>query len=175
VSGRAALAARAIRLRGEGRSNREIAAEIDRSASYVSSLIVDPDGSLMKARKDGYRKPCPSCGALMDGSGGPNRSPDRCVRCANRRGPTWTRELVISSFETFRDLTGRSPTTVDAAGTAPTVRAGKSAARLAEIDAARELIHLPAIHTVERLFGGWTDAVVASGMVPAPGGPAGHR
>lgn len=77
---RAQNAARASELRVEGLVFREIAGRMGISVSYAQQLVADPDGSKCQARKDSYRKPCPQCGRLMNGSDGTN-GPRLCTRC----------------------------------------------------------------------------------------------
>jgi len=63
-----------------GRTQKETAAILGISRSYVSELLLDPTGALAKARKDSYRQPCPECGTLMDGSNG-RKGPRLCQGC----------------------------------------------------------------------------------------------
>ena len=77
----------AVALRELGLTGAEIARRMEISPSYAVSLYSDPSGEAERKRKDGYRRPCPGCGALMDGSEGEGpRAPQLCKDCA-RAGP----------------------------------------------------------------------------------------
>ena len=67
---RAERARIAVSLRERGWTGAEIARSMGISRSYASSLYNDPSGEADRKRKDSYRKPCPECGVLMDGSEG---------------------------------------------------------------------------------------------------------
>lgn len=80
---RTELASRAAELRATGLVYREIAQELGISRSYASTLISDPDDAQARARKASYRRPCPECGTLMDGSNGRGPNAARlCAKCA---------------------------------------------------------------------------------------------
>lgn len=110
----AELAARAVDLRARGTSQRAIAEQLGVSVSYASGLYRDPTGSADRARKDGYRRPCPKCGTLMSGHDGPSspKAPRQCRHCqaaelhADR---LWRRDRVVSAIRAFARITGRPP------------------------------------------------------------------
>lgn len=84
------------------------------SRNYVHDLFYDPDGSMLKARRNKYSKPCPQCGTLMSGSSGRNspRNPKLCASCshqAQRDGRKWTREKIIEAIQLFAEKNGRPP------------------------------------------------------------------
>lgn len=168
---RRALAACVKMLRdGEQLMYPEIAERLGISRSYASSLYNDPTGEKERIRKNKYRKPCPDCGNLMDGSDG-SKGPTYCHKCAPKYQRKWTRETVIQVFQEYEAKTGRVPTTLDAMWKAPSLRARISPARLAELQAVPDdAPRLPSPWLVTELFGSWSDARVAAGFPPSPGG-----
>lgn len=129
-------AAEAARLRNQGLYAREIAERMGVATSTVSSWLCDPDGSQLKARKDGYRGICEECGGQTDGSEGAAKAPTRCMDCIR-----WTREEILTVFREWADEHGRSPLSKSAAPTG-----------------------LPPERTVARLFGSWNAALLAVGL-----------
>lgn len=67
-------------LRGGGLLLREIAERMGVAVSTVGSWLTDPDGSRLRARKDGYRGVCEVCGAPTTGGNG-YLAPRMCHRC----------------------------------------------------------------------------------------------
>lgn len=78
---RAQRLAQIVALRDGGLTTRQIAAEVGLKPSGVRSVLNDPDGSKQKNRRERYRKPCPRCGTLMDGSNGYKSGPRLCSIC----------------------------------------------------------------------------------------------
>jgi predicted transcriptional regulator len=81
VKTRLEKAAEARRLRDEGLKQREIADCMGVARSTVNSWLVDPDGSMLKARKHSYRGECEECGSTTTGSRGPSKAPKLCANC----------------------------------------------------------------------------------------------
>src|SRR4051812_22570863 len=97
---RLALTADAARLRAQGLVVREVASRLGISRSYANLLLLDPDGSRDRRRKDGYGGVCESCGARTDGSNGRAKAPAVCARCAAADatlGAYWTPERLIAA------------------------------------------------------------------------------
>jgi hypothetical protein len=97
------LAAEVARLRAApfNLTQREIGERLGISTSYAGDLARDPDGSQVRARKDSYRRSCPNCGTLMDGSNGRN-GPKLCKVCAaaeQHEARFWTRERIIEAIQ----------------------------------------------------------------------------
>jgi len=174
-------AAMALSLREAGLTRAEIKETMGLSRSYVYSLFDDPDGSKERARKDGYRLPCPSCGNLMDGSNGLTNGPRLCLTCtmrANHDNRFWTRERCITAFGEFARRMGRNPSVPDSMcrnGGSPSLSRRLSAERLAEIAAIPDDLSLPPCATVTREFGSWSAGLRAAGMNPGKGGSSSHR
>lgn len=140
------------------------------SRSYATQLVYDPDGRKAKARKDGYRGTCLVCGARTDGSRGPSRVGEYCRKHVNRAVLAWQPEEIIAVFKKFHETFGRSPTTIEAMSTAPTIRRDLLPWRLRQIDEARRLVPLPSPMAVQGAFGSWENAVRAAGLEPAKRG-----
>lgn len=94
MSTRTEMAAECLRLRGAGLTYKQIAERLGKSYSTVNDLIYDPDGSKVKARKDGYRGVCVDCGGRTDGSNGRDKAPTRCLSCARGIEPPRVRLCV---------------------------------------------------------------------------------
>lgn len=137
----------AARLRAGGLKLREIGARIGASPQMVSDLLLDPDGSRARARKDGYRGACRSCGARTSGSNGPAKAPDLCHP---RR--VWTREKAVAAIQAWAAEHGRPPGAsewqqkIDPPGSRPSSR------------------------MVQILFGTWNAGIAAAGFEPTPNG-----
>jgi hypothetical protein len=157
-------AAEARRLRDLGLLQRQIAERMGISRSYAGDLLTDPDGSRGRARKDSYRQPCPECGRLMSGGGGPNVSPERCRVCAAADPPsrTWTRETIIAAIRLFAERHGRPPT---ASEWNPTYTGGTEALRLAGYPPAGVVYRTSSRSGAP--FATWADAIEAAGF-PRP-------
>jgi transposase len=112
MSDRLAKAAEAQRLRDEGLLLREIAERMDAKLKTVHSWLTDPDGSKLRARKDGYRGKCVDCGARTDGSNGPAQAAIRCQSCRwqyqhdERR---WTPEAIVEALQAWAAEHGHPP------------------------------------------------------------------
>lgn len=168
---RLAKAAEAARLRGLGKTYREIGEALGVSNSMVADLLCDPDRSRTLARRETYRTPCPDCGVLTGGSEG--RKPgQRCSACAAKAREI-TPEQILAAFTRFYQVTGRAPTTVDAMHAAGQ-RDRLTAERLAEVDDP-DAPWLPYPSTVSHRFGSWQAAVRAAGITPAPWGYSARR
>jgi hypothetical protein len=134
---RAENAARAAELKAEGLNGVQIAERMGLSRSYAAELLTDPEGHVVRARKDSYRGTCELCGNPTDGSDGPN-APKVCFECIR-----WTREEVLAACDSFFAEHDRSPRRIDAIhsnGAVPTERAAV------------------------RLFGGWNEMLLAAGL-----------
>jgi hypothetical protein len=143
---RAKLAARAVRLRASGHSMMQIAERLGVSPSYASALYCDPDRSKEIARKNSYRKPCPECGALMDGSNG-RRSPSLCFECSTAKQHEeryWTPERIIASIRRYAKENGYPPTSKEWLLNRPSWGAPVTAA--------------------QREFGSWANTIEAAGF-----------
>lgn len=137
---RAKRATEAARLKATGMNGLQIARVMGVSNSYAYELLSDPEGSRVRARKDGYRGVCRSCGELTDGSNGAAAAPSMCNTCAN---PPWSREDILAAFRAFHECTGRSPRKED--GDVP----GRD---------------LPHERTVAKYLGSWNNALRAAGL-----------
>jgi hypothetical protein len=169
---RAELAVEVKRLRDSGFNFFVIAERLGISRSYASELYRDPEGLKARARKDGYRKPCPDCGNLMDGSSGPNHPPGHCADCAPKHHAIWTRETVIAAFQDFHRRFGRTPVSADTQGAPSSVTSKLSPERVADIHVDHGL---PTPATVKALFGSWPAAQQAAGLATSLIGTPAHR
>jgi len=153
---RLALATEVARLRAAPFSltHRVIGNRLGISTSYASELDCDPDGAKTRARKDSYRRPCPNCGKLMDGSNGRN-GPKLCKDCAaaaQHEARFWTRERIIQAIQEWAAEHGKPPS-------------------------ARDWLHVGPMHRWPNYgsvygdagapFATWADAIVAAGY-PRP-------
>jgi hypothetical protein len=111
------LAKRVAYLRSVGLLHREISEELGISRSYVSELLVDPDGAKTRARKKSYRGKCQVCGAPTDGSNGPTKAPRRCRLHApaelGKRTRALTRLRDIQAVQRWVALYGETPSAHD--------------------------------------------------------------
>lgn len=158
---RIALAERVAEMRASGMLLREIADDIGKSMSYVSSLLSDPTGDAARARKDRLAKFCVGCGARVSYEG------TRCRTCASVT--YWTRGRILNAIREWATLTGTPPTATDW---------NPSHAR-----AIRDVgePHLwsdnpdrwPYSSIVQRTFGSWNAAVAAAGFIPRRPGERG--
>lgn len=176
---RLALARRATALRRDGRLIREIAAELHVSRSYASALLNDPDGAQARARKDSYRRSCPSCGKPMTGCYGPAHQPGLCITCSRIEqsdAKVWTDAAVIAALRRFYDRYGRAPAAHDTKfGLAPSQRSKFSPERFAEIEKVTAEMRLPVPGTVAARFGSWNDGLRAAGLPLNRTGTPSHR
>ena len=107
---RAARYAQIVEARARGENRRVTQARLGISNTYYYDVLNDPDGSRVLARRERYRKPCPMCGELMDGSWGNSpRAPKHCAKCAPIAARIWTRESIIDAIKDFNDQYGRPP------------------------------------------------------------------
>jgi predicted transcriptional regulator len=83
VSNRDDRRTRALALRAEGLLQREIAAEMGISRSYVAELLVRPKRISAQEQSERYGKPCRKCGRMTSGSLGRARAPEICQPCLN--------------------------------------------------------------------------------------------
>lgn len=178
TSQRLELARRAAELRDAGLTHRQIAQRLGISRSYANELLLDPDGSKARARKDGYRQPCPECGRPMGGGDGPAGTPERCESCARQKLSDerfWTPDRIVEHFRRFHELAGRPPSTTDAMIRLPSIRAKCSTERIAEGERMLNQAPLPQPGLVSDLFGSWGKALAAAGLPAASTGGAAHR
>lgn len=134
--------------RERGYLNREIAAKLGISVSYVSELYVDPDGSKSKARKDGYRGTCEECGAPTSGCNGFN-APKLCAKCAPLAAKIWTREAIIDAIQRWAAAhDGRPPRATD----------------WVNADLKRHYPASSSVYGPTNVFGAWADAIEAAGF-----------
>jgi hypothetical protein len=178
---RRALADNVRQLRDAGHTHRAIAELLGISRSYAADLDLDPEGSAARARKDGYRRPCPDCGRPMSGCNGlgPD-APEQCAECANlerHEERHWTAATIAASFQRFHDVTGRPPSTVDRMIHIPSVRAKLSPERITDGEAAFAAVDgdLPLPSIVNRECGSWDNALRLAGLPTNPTGGAAHR
>lgn len=151
------------RLIAAGHTHAAVAEIMGLSRSTVRNYIYDPSGLKNRTRKDSYRKPCPDCGRLMDGSNGrgPNSS-KHCRSCApNHHSRIWTREMIIDCIRDFADKYGKPPGARD--WNPPDAISDYR-------DDIAERFHedgcWPYVDTVQRLFGSWNAAIEAAGFKP---------
>jgi hypothetical protein len=79
-------------------------ARLGMAQSTVSSLLSDPDGSLLRARKDLYRGKCQECGGRTDGSNGRAKAPSICKACIE-----WSEEACIEAIRRWAAEHGGVP------------------------------------------------------------------
>lgn len=162
---RAAWAADAQRLRAQGLSITQVAAELGLSRSFTGSLLYDHDGAKERERKRRYAGVCEQCGARTDGSNGRAKAPSLCAACSVRRQHEerfWTRDAIVDCIQAFAEMYGRPPTAPDwnpsfAAARGDTERAARF----------REDGAWPFVSVVVREFGSWAAAIEAAGF-PRP-------
>lgn len=136
---RAEKAAVALSLRNEGLLQREIAERMGCSVKTVNAWLTDPDGSKLKARKDGYRGTCTECGGQTDGSNGSAAAPSVCAECQR-----WTEEGALMALADWAEQHGGvPPRSADAIGSDG---------------------RLPTERTMRKLFGSWNDGLLAAGF-----------
>jgi hypothetical protein len=150
--------AEAVRLREMGLRYEEIAERLGISRATAYAWIYDPDGAQLKARKDGYRKPCTECGTLTDGSVGPRREGERviCHTCAPRIDSVWTDDAILLAIEEWVDEHGGIPP-----ASSDFQRAKRTGACV------------PSVNQVRLRFGRWANAIRAAGYEPHRCGPVG--
>lgn len=113
---RAEVTARALELRAEGLTHKEVAARLGLSHSTVRSYISDPTGEAVAARKRSYSGVCEKCGGPTTGADGRAAAPTICADCGaqrQRESKYWTRERVIEAIQTWADEHGRPPAVAD--------------------------------------------------------------
>ena len=156
--------ARARRLRAEGKSLWQVAQDIGGSVQTISAWMNDPDGALLRARKDSYAGTCGDCGGPTDGSSG--RSPARrCARCIKRIGmleTKWDQAKIIEAIREWASVYGVPPTAM---------QWNVSAARLKGRDDwaeryANDYRQWPAQSVVQSHFPSWNEAIRAAGFSP---------
>lgn len=167
-------------LRSRGLLQREIATEMGLNRKTVCDLLSDPENAKKCARRLTYGGRCRRCGALTDGSQGTRPAPEICKECAaveQHENRYWTRDRIVAAFMTFKERTGRQPTTADTMvmSGAPSIERTLSDTRLAEIKAIPADIRLPHYDLVRRELGSWPNALAAAGMSPNRTGGAVHR
>lgn len=176
---RLAKAERAAELRAAGWLQREIAADLGISRSYVHDLLHDPDGSKGRARKDSYSQPCPGCGAPLSGSDGPAGLPELCAACMTGRQHAeryWTADRIMEAFRAFAERFGRPPSASDTNGLMPSQVVKLSDERIAELREVRDSgFELPHPYLAKREFGSWKAALAAAGFDISRGGGSAHR
>ena len=91
-------------LRAGGLMLWEIAALMGVSPSTVGDWLKDPDGSLLKARKERYRGVCVDCGGPTTGGLGRTNAPLRCRRCSGKVTAERTRESARDRYEVIARL-----------------------------------------------------------------------
>lgn len=141
------MAAAALALREHGLLPREIGDELGISRSYAAELLDDPAGDKVRARKNGYRRPCPDCGALMNGSNG-RQAPRLCADCTSavqHEERHWTKQRVIAAIQLWNELHGRPPVAQDWLQYA-------------------DRTSWPTVTAVQREFGSWRAAIAAAGF-----------
>lgn len=138
-----------VSLREQGMTNAQIAATLGMSPSGLRSLINDPDLSKQRARRERYRRPCPRCGTLMDGSGGRKTQPEICFSCSRQEAHDsrfYTPEVIVERIQQWARAHGAPPSASDWLRTVP--EGGV------------------AVSTVQREFGTWNAAIKAAGFDP---------
>jgi hypothetical protein len=147
-------------LRDQGLNGMEIARRLGFGNTYVYDLLNDPCGEKLVARKNGYRRPCPNCGTLMDGSNGNGPNAARvCATCAPDAYRVWTREAVIQAMHDFAALVQRPPYATDWEPAMALAHGWPDvAARFWAND------QWPHTATVQQLFGSWSNGLVAAGF-----------
>ena len=170
VGNRALLAARAVALRTQGRTGREIADLLGVSRSYAADLYSDPSGEKAQARKDSYRQPCVDCGAETSGAKGRKPEP-RCMRCANvKKGidkTKWTRDRIVAAIRWWADTYGEPPAIRDwNPHSARTVLHDEPRAR--RFDKHFAAGEVPWFNSVVYHFGTFNAGIEAAGFTPRP-------
>lgn len=74
-------AAKAREMHEQGLLQKQIAPLLGVSRTYVSELLLDPDGSGVRARKARYGRSCERCGRRTSGSDGRGKAPRVCLVC----------------------------------------------------------------------------------------------
>ncbi len=99
-------------LRATGLTQVEVARQLGVSRSTVA-VWEDPDNlAKQRERRKRYQRPCPSCGKLMDGSGGYKTVPSLCTACFHRMQHNerrWTQEAIVGAIKGWAELYGRRP------------------------------------------------------------------
>lgn len=101
-------------LRAQGRTFKEIAAELGLATSTVTAAYYDPEGAKDKERKARRSRPCLDCGKTVKNSG--SEPPERCLPCRKRHEHEtrrWTPEALIAEVRRFHDQYGRPPRELD--------------------------------------------------------------
>jgi transcriptional regulator with XRE-family HTH domain len=154
--------------RAKGLTQKQIAERLGLSNQYVSELLIDPDGSKAKARKNRYRGVCVDCGATTSGSEG-SRAEPRCRPCASRRNGLarrhWTRDLVLHRIREWAVLYDELPAMDDWNPYKARFRGDEERARRFEATHG----YWPHCTTVYALFGSWNAAIAAAWFEPRRG------
>lgn len=166
---RLALARRASELRAEGLLLREIQVELRISRSYVSELLRDPDGSLARARKDGYAGVCENCGAATSGSNGHKRAPRFCHDCIGEQTRIWSREKIIDAILAYHSKYGEVPSVTafspaNARQVMERVSPDKQGRYWEQIRRFADDDCYPVANTVTTYFDSFEDALLAAGL-----------
>jgi hypothetical protein len=143
-----------VALRRNGVSSREIAERYDMKTTSVRTILSDPDGSKMRARKERYRGTCRRCGGPTSGGDGRAKAPTICVSCFNielHENRHWTQERIIDAIKRFAAEHGRPPV-------APEWLYGSHG---------KNGDGYPYATTVLNEFGSWANAIEAAGF-PRP-------
>ncbi len=163
---RAERAAAVARLWAEGKLlQREIAETLGISHQYVNQLILDPDGSKVRARKDSYRGECGECGKPTDGSNGRVKAPKLCTDCVPRGEVVWTNAIIVDRIREWHTLYGSPPAMAD-------WDSWKAANRLHDSERTRRFEeadgYWPGAMTLVGRFGSWNAAIEAAGFESRP-------
>ncbi|MCP9491800.1 MAG: hypothetical protein MSC31_18285 [Solirubrobacteraceae bacterium MAG38_C4-C5] len=142
----------------EGLAPREIADRLGLAPSTIRKYRRDPEGESERKRREDYRGRCRGCGRATDGSHGPSRGPQWCMRCAALRRRRWSDEQLLDAIRDWARLTGSPPATYDwSPASAPAGHTG--AARYLD-----EPGRWPNARTVARRFGSLSRAVARAGL-----------
>lgn len=164
------------RLRAQGLTHKQVAAEIGMTRGGVRNVLNDPDGSKQQARRARYQGTCEVCGQLTDGSSGRANAPKRCAAhidydaiVAARGQKRWSRERIIEAAQEFDRRYGRPPASGD---WEPAM--ARSRRRLDRVAAFYADGCWPHVHTVTLYFGGWNRMLEEAGL-PTRAWHAGHE
>ena len=125
------------------------------SPSYYYDLISDPTGAATKARKSLGK--CVDCGKAIRSDSPARGNPTRCADCAKAHASAtkkWTRKAIIAAIQRWNARYG-SPPTAQAWNVAQS--SPNDLARFRAGD-------YPHHSTIVRVFGRWSEAIVAAGF-----------
>lgn len=166
---RAENAAAVKRLRDEGLLQREITERLGLSRSYVSELLVDPEGTAVRERKARYHGTCVDCGGATYGGAGLAAAPKRCHPCRKEFEQTpeyraaktlWSRPRIIAAIQDWAAIHGEPPAVCDWNPHHARILGDEERAQRYE----READRWPGFTSVFRRFGSWTAALEAAGF-----------